>query len=1025
MNYIDLSFHIFPFRMSHSPSAAARFTSPALGFMDTSIGSVGMQITRLNNPVRNSSVPLFRHGIAEHGRRSRHHSREGRRQSSGSQRPSVTGRTTPIGPQEAMEWTEALQLCNDRIDTLERADRMFAQTIAVVDKENNATRSRVSDIHADIEQYKLFISGVHSNMEKVVTHKVEEHAAKLDALSNAISSMPNADAIASRVQSLELMIQQLVMNGGASQPRDGTFNVATPQHGSVIPEAPAPTAASPLENAPGLIDPWYHAASQLPGSQLPGRMAPSVLTGAAESNREVNLLDIQPGNVHVQMPSQLPMPSVPAGFEGYGQTPFNRGAPGYETPDLRPSGGQGSPFGQGPVYVHIGQAGGIAGVSAWADGKRCIYEICRKPNSLLFTFTENISDFQMWVDRVTDHVCRSTQAWRPLLDYISKTPTPIKKSWLATNNVNGINAWDVAQMLESFCIDWCPKSMYRRRIALCGGELGNGFEFWRLLHLHYRGGTDAVEFGGVRRLQEYPRCADVKKVSEHLDDWLEVLSTYGSELEQCPKMLRSMVMATIPKALEDELLTKPEHTQSYQQIIAWCRTKCQIIRTRELADFTRRPGAPSSRVNALGHPDTSEFDPLASGPAGSADKYTLPSTVQQEAAQEPPWVGKLIAAVKTQRGRSPPRPPSPAAAKRPPKRSSTPIKRPEGFKFVGCWHCGDEDHTRSGGRDGKGKKCPLFAKYLQDHNKGVTDRKKMKLPSTYQGKYEKALIAAGGTPRRLSMLTDENNMDSDDESDFGAPLGAGRVFALNAQSDEPAARTLVPTPVSNSFAALASEDLEQEAIVELSQWAHKVNKISKPSPKTKVDVFDRISIHNEAELRQVMSDHPTFAALPDQKKLRKMLRQKPIELECGPDEVLCLVDSGSTVHAAWVEKHFPGYADKVMPTAKSLAGDHATTAGGLKLYNKGRVEISASAGGHDFHCAFKDMEVELPILSVRKIVKRRNTVEFVDAGGTITHNDSGAVMRFFEHEGVYFLKLKIHDPNAPSPQLGFSRQGQA
>ena len=95
------------------------------------------------------------------------------------------------------------------------------------------------------------------------------------------------------------------------------------------------------------------------------------------------------------------------------------------------------------------------------------------------------------------------------------------------------------------------------------------------------------------------------------------------------------------------------------------------------------------------------------------------------------------------------------------------------------------------------------------------------------------------------------------------------------------------------------------------------------------------------------------------------------------------------------------------------------------MYNKGRVEISASAGGQDFHCAFKDMEVELPILSVRKIVKRRNTVEFADAGGTITHNDSGAVMRFFEHEGVYFLKLKVHDPNAPSPQLGFSRQGQA
>ena len=477
-----------------------------------------------------------------------------------------------------------------------------------------------------------------------------------------------------------------------------------------------------------------------------------------------------------------------------------------------------------------------------------------------------------------------------------------------------------------------------------------------------------------------------------------------------------MVMATIPKALEDELLTKPEHTRSYLDIVAWCRTKCQIIRTRELANFTRRPGNPSGRVNEVrSHAQQvwNEFDPIQVQ-AGSTDLYPMPTSAP---AEEPPWVNKLIAAVRQPpRGRSPPKAQTGAAAQRPAKRSSTPIKRPEGFSFKGCWHCGDEDHTRSGGRDGKGKKCPLFAKYLQDHNKGVTDRKKMKLPSTYQGKYEKALIAAGGQPRRLSMLADENSMDSDDESDFESPLGVGKVYALR---NEPATLT-IPTPTKNSFAALASTDLEQEAIVELSHWAHKVNKISKPSPKTKkLDTFDRITIKDEIDLEQVMADHPNLAAIPDQKKLRKMLRQKPVELECGPDEVLCLVDSGSTIHAAWVEKHFPGYAAKVVQTAKSIAGDHATTAGGLKLFNKGRVEVQASAGGSDFHCAFKDMEVELPILSVRKIVKRRNKVEFSDAGGTITNNGSGKVIRFFEHEGVYFIKLKVHNPD--DQQLGFIR----
>ena len=46
----------------------------------------------------------------------------------------------------------------------------------------------------------------------------------------------------------------------------------------------------------------------------------------------------------------------------------------------------------------------------------------------------------------------------------------------------------------------------------------------------------------------------------------------------------------------------------------------------------------------------------------------------------------------------------------------------------------------------------------------------MKLPAGYQGAYEKALIAAGGKPRRLNMLEDEDIDDSDLESDFGSPV---------------------------------------------------------------------------------------------------------------------------------------------------------------------------------------------------------------------------------------------------------------
>ena len=82
-----------------------------------------------------------------------------------------------------------------------------------------------------------------------------------------------------------------------------------------------------------------------------------------------------------------------------------------------------------------------------------VFEISRKSNPLLYTFTSSVADFQMWTDRMTDHLCRSTQRWRHVLDFIAKSTVPVKKSCLVANNLDGINAWDIATMLESFMVD--------------------------------------------------------------------------------------------------------------------------------------------------------------------------------------------------------------------------------------------------------------------------------------------------------------------------------------------------------------------------------------------------------------------------------------------------------------------------------------------------------------------------------------------------------------------------------------------
>ena len=91
--------------------------------------------------------------------------------------------------------------------------------------------------------------------------------------------------------------------------------------------------------------------------------------------------------------------------------------------------------------------------------------------------------------------------------------------------------------------------------------------------------------------------------------------------------------------------------------------------------------------------------------------------------------------------------------------------------------------------------------------------------------------------------------------------------------------------------------------------------------------------------------------------------------------------------------------------------------------NKGRVVIDGSVDDQPFTVAFKDMEVELQILSVRKMVRRRNHVDFRDGGGTIRNLDTGKVLHFHEHDGVYFIKMKTSGPNDDVEHAGFHRQG--
>ena len=95
---------------------------------------------------------------------------------------------------------------------------------------------------------------------------------------------------------------------------------------------------------------------------------------------------------------------------------------------------------------------------------------------------------------------------------------------------------------------------------------------------------------------------------------------------------------------------------------------------------------------------------------------------------------------------------------------------------------------------------------------------------------------------------------------------------------------------------------------------------------------------------RIRASQSEFDAIPNtDRKIRNAVRSKSMELECGTDEVLCLVDNGSTINAALIGEHFPQYADLVESTPASEGGAFATAAGGDKLFNNGRCMIQGQA----------------------------------------------------------------------------------
>ena len=69
------------------------------------------------------------------------------------------------------------------------------------------------------------------------------------------------------------------------------------------------------------------------------------------------------------------------------------------------------------------------------------------------------------------------------------------------------------------------------------------------------------------------------------------------------------------------------------------------------------------------------------------------------------------------------------------------------------------------------------------------------------------------------------------------------------------------------------------------------------------------------------------------------------------------------------------------------------------------------------------MEVKCPILSVRCLVDDGHDVWIRKGGGIIQNTKNKKEIRFYEHAGVYYLKMKVDEPEGGNNNSLFTRPG--
>ena len=1013
-------------------------------------------------------------------------------------------RSQPVGPQEAEDWTVALEAVNDRLDTLERYSRLHGQSIAHIEEDRTmllgkitsvietlekTTSDRADGIHARINEGGVNIGSQLLAMREANASKFLELESELALRDARIASMGEQMQSLQDAFTLAQTIRESAQGGERGRPQ--TFEVHTPPTHAAETAPPPPHqgiyAACGVPHPPyaarpnvketeqpsmavgqACIDVLGNALGRHPlappqsFSEPPNAGAPLHLRSQFEMGGQPQMYGAngqarmeQQGTGHFgQLPPQqhgvghfgqsLPHQAYAPVARGTVPMPFGQMAREYQTPE-RPTGmGLGSPLSPvGLGHLNPAQQTFMRMQAAQGDTKPANFEISRKKNETLkvWTVTAGSEDFELWHDRMIDHISQANWMWRCLLEYVETATRNITKAETMTFECLGHNAWDLSVALENFLLLWLGTSLYKQRLRLCNREPSNGFELWRRLVSDNKGSGVVVRMAGSQALETFPQCQSVPQMGAHLDAWDDLFAEFGQELEQAPIKLFTMFKSKLPTSIINELLDHPEITD-YDSLKAFCRRRTEFRKEQELCESTKKRILAKTRLGAMPmvHEPASETE---GAPKGRAEERTTRRQAdwrnEQVCAGD---VDAMIVAAMTRNGnRGNDRP---GGRSKTPPRGRSPGNRSERVRFMwdgSCWHCKSKDHKRD--------TCEAYKKICGSDGKA---------PDGYVSAYHKAKKAwqasrkpsgSKGTHVKAALLDDTASEDESDTDAEGDPY----AFAMKVVTAHP--RFSQPTTVKNQFQTLESStnhcqvtadhcqvngqvtadgsdgtdgSLSDGAIAELTSWCGRVNK-----SKRKVNVNNGVHvgrdsaappvaaprrpvhrgiISSEKDLDAALSSNPKLmAAMPCQlKAIKKAAKKCPGSEELGPNEQWVMVDSGAGVNGIDASKHCPALLHKLRDATKRRK---CITANGGEMVIDKEIDLDCEFGDHKMSIVFADLPVQCPILSVRRIIKKGNRVIFNDGGGFIEHTVTRRRINFIEREGVYFIKMNIN--SSPSP----------